>query len=363
MIENIKIDKSDWTSVAFGDVVKEPKESVKDAKVAGIEYVVGLEHIDAENIHLTRFASIDESTTFTKKFAPGDVLFGRRRAYLKKAAKATFEGICSGDITVFRVKDDRLSPELLPFIVQNDKFFDYAIEHSAGGLSPRVKFKDLANYEFLLPPKEQQAELAELLWSMDEVIEKELTVLENTNILLESIYKKFRENNDGWNKHKIKELMKFNYGKALKESDRIDGKYPVVSSSGIQGTHNIYIYEGPGIVVGRKGNVGEVTWVDKNFWAIDTAYYISINEKYTDIPLKFFYYLLKSANLKKHSISTAVPGLNRDDAILTNVFLPSKNEIEEFLQYFETVSNQILNIEGKIDASKSLQKSLINQIF
>ena len=130
-----------------------------------------MEHIESENIHLRNSSGIEESTTFTKKFAPGDVLFGRRRAYLKKAAQASFGGICSGDITVLRAKKGLL-PELLPFIVNNDKFFDHAIKHSAGGLSPRVKFKDLANYEFLLPPKDQQAQLAELLWAMDEVIER-----------------------------------------------------------------------------------------------------------------------------------------------------------------------------------------------
>ena len=139
--------------------------------------MVGLEHIESENIHLRKSETLEESTTFTKKFAIGDVLFGRRRAYLRKASLASFRWICSGDITVFRAKEN-LMPELLPFVVNNEKFFDYAIKHSAGGLSPRVKFKDLANYEFLLPPKDQQAQLAKLLWAMDEVIEKEKEVLE-----------------------------------------------------------------------------------------------------------------------------------------------------------------------------------------
>lgn len=169
LLKDLSIDKSTWEQVRFGDIVAEPKESIKDVVAAGIKHVVGLEHIDSENIHLRRSASIDESTTFTKKFSAGDVLFGRRRAYLKKAAQASFDGICSGDITVMRVKDGLL-PELLPFVVQNEKFFDHAIKHSAGGLSPRAKFKDLANYEFLLPPKEQQTQLAELLWAMDEVV-------------------------------------------------------------------------------------------------------------------------------------------------------------------------------------------------
>jgi len=168
-IENFSINKSNWKKVKFGDVVFEPKESVKDPVAEGIQHVIGLEHIDSEDIHLRRSASIEESTTFTKKFSKADVLFGRRRAYLKKAAKADFEGICSGDITVMRAKDGLL-PALLPFLVNNDKFFDYAVMHSAGGLSPRVKFKDLANYEFLLPPKDKQAELAELFGAADKFL-------------------------------------------------------------------------------------------------------------------------------------------------------------------------------------------------
>jgi type I restriction enzyme S subunit len=182
--EKLAIDKTGWTPVKFGDVVFEPKESSKDPISDGIEHVVGLEHIESGNIHLRKSETLEESTTFTKKFAIGDVLFGRRRAYLRKASQASFSGICSGDITVFRAKDN-LMPDLLPFIVNNERFFDYAIKHSAGGLSPRVKFKDLANYEFLLPPKDQQAQLAKILWAMDEVIEREKEVLMNLQIALD----------------------------------------------------------------------------------------------------------------------------------------------------------------------------------
>lgn len=181
-IKNFSIDKSGWKKVKFGDVVFEPKDSVKDPVAEGIEHVVGLEHIESENIHLRRSASIEGSTTFTKKFSQGDVLFGRRRAYLKKAAKASFEGICSGDITVMRAKEEVLLPALLPFIINNDQFFDYSITHSAGGLSPRVKFKDLKNYEFNLPTKNIQMKLAELFWSMDSLIRSKGDQIESIDI-------------------------------------------------------------------------------------------------------------------------------------------------------------------------------------
>lgn len=172
LIKSFSIDKSDWVTVKFGDLAYEPKESVKDPVAEGIEHVVGLEHIDSEDIHLRHSASIEESTTFTKRFRKGDILFGRRRAYLKKAAKAEFDGICSGDITVMRANEELLLPELLPFIVNNDKFFDYAIEHSAGGLSPRVKFKDLANYEVYLPTRSQQVKLCRLFNASDELLQQ-----------------------------------------------------------------------------------------------------------------------------------------------------------------------------------------------
>jgi hypothetical protein len=181
-IKNFTIDKSEWKKTKFGEVVLEPKESVKNAVAEGVDHVVGLEHIDSEDIHLRRSASIDEGTTFTKKFSKGDVLFGRRRAYLKKAAKAEIEGICSGDITVMRAKEGLL-PNLLPYIVNNNRFFDYAITHSAGGLSPRVKFKDLKNYEITIPSITNQKEFVQLLESLDNVIEKEKVLLKSANTL------------------------------------------------------------------------------------------------------------------------------------------------------------------------------------
>ena len=132
--------------------------------------VVGLEHLTPGEIRLSDW-DVGGDNTFSKAFFAGDVLFGRRRAYLKKAAQATVDGLCSGDITVIQARPDRVSPDLLPFIIQNDAFFEFAVENSAGSLSPRVKWEHLANYEFNLPPLEEQRELAKLLWAAYELKE------------------------------------------------------------------------------------------------------------------------------------------------------------------------------------------------
>ena len=158
-----------WTRVAFGDVVRLSKARVADPEVAGIERVVGLEHIDPGDLRIRRWGDVADGTTFSTLFKSGQVLFGKRRAYQRKVAVADFEGVRSGDIYVLEPANDRLMPELLPFLCQTDAFFDHAVATSAGSLSPRTNWTSLASFEFLLPPIQEQARLLEAVLASDEV--------------------------------------------------------------------------------------------------------------------------------------------------------------------------------------------------
>lgn len=175
---NAKSLKPGWRVVKFGDVVKNSNLTERDPHEAGIDRVVGLEHIDPGNLHIKRWNSAAEGTSFTRKFVPGQTLFGKRRAYQRKVAFAEFEGICSGDILTFESKDPKtLLPELLPFICQSDRFFDHALGTSAGSLSPRTSWKALASFEFPLPPIDEQKRMAEILWAADDAVEQNEEVM------------------------------------------------------------------------------------------------------------------------------------------------------------------------------------------
>jgi len=156
--------KPGWRRVKFGEVVRLNKETCKDPEAAGINRVIGLEHLEPGDLRVRSWADVADGTTFSNRVRPGQVLFGKRRAYQRKVAVADFEAICSGDIYVFESADpSRLIPELLPFICQTESFYDYAIGTSAGSLSPRTNWKSLAEYEFALPPLSDQREIASLL--------------------------------------------------------------------------------------------------------------------------------------------------------------------------------------------------------
>lgn len=159
-----------WRWVGFGDVVRQVKETTKDPKSDGLTRVVGLDHLDTESLPLHRWNELDElpdGTSFTRVFCAGQVLFGKRRAYQRKVAVPEFDGVCSGDILVFEPSSQELLPEFLPYVVQSDDFFAKALNTSSGSLSPRTRWKDLASYEFLLPPGSVQAQVANVLRTLD----------------------------------------------------------------------------------------------------------------------------------------------------------------------------------------------------
>jgi len=131
-------------------------ERCTDPTAAGIDRYVGLEHLQPGDLRIRAWGNVADGVTFTNRFRPGQVLFGKRRAYQRKVAVAEFDGICSSDIYVFEPMDDLLLPDLLPFICQSDGFFGHALKTSAGSLSPRTNWKSLADYEFDLPPLEEQ---------------------------------------------------------------------------------------------------------------------------------------------------------------------------------------------------------------
>ncbi|WP_081210513.1 restriction endonuclease subunit S [Salegentibacter sediminis] len=393
--QELKLDKSSWQKVRFGDVVKEPKESVKNPVASGIQHVIGLEHIEPEDIHLRNHATLEESTTFTKAFKKGDVLFGRRRAYLKKAALAPFSGICSGDITVFRAKENLL-PEILPFIVNNDKFFDYAVKHSAGGLSPRVKFKDLAKYEFLFPPKDQQAQLAELLWAMDEVIEK------NNNLLKKSIgskksffndvlYQKDEKVNSFFkSKYPVvklgKLLEKIQYGISESLSEEKVG-VPILRMNNLQGgTLDVtdlkyyspvneelkdFMLKKGDILFNRTNSfdlVGKVSIFREEKDYSFASYLIRLKVDNTQLDSEFLNFFLNSAVGLSKIRKYRTPGVNQSNInaqSLKKINLPyppleTQKKLMQKIRSFEIAED---NLNEAINSAKALQKSLINQIF
>lgn len=179
------LDKDKWNQLKFSNIADCIERHDKNPLSSNLSKFIGLEHIESSNLKIKETGNIEDGTTFSKTFQKGDVLFGKRRAYLRKVAVADFDGICSGDILVFRPKKEKILPDLLPLYVMSDAFINYAISTSAGSLSPRTKWRDLAQYQILLPPIDKQEQIADLFHTIDNTVNQ----LENQKIILKKLCK------------------------------------------------------------------------------------------------------------------------------------------------------------------------------
>ena len=161
---------------------------------------------------------------------------------------------------------------------------------------------------------------------------------------------------EGWERVPLGDRVTLNYGKALKAEDRSDGQCPVFGSSGIVGFHDKALAQAPGIVVGRKGNVGSVYWCPKDYWPIDTVYFID-----AETSNLWLYYALQLM----HFISTdvAVPGLNRDFAYSRPLLVPEARIVREFLDAAVPMHGQIAKIDEMNDKLRAARDLLLPRLM
>ncbi|MBL1215786.1 MAG: hypothetical protein HND52_20630 [Ignavibacteriae bacterium] len=168
-----------------------------------------------------------------------------------------------------------------------------------------------------------------------------------------------------WPLVKLGDICEFIYGKGLPKRLRVEaGVYPVYGSNGVVGHHDKYIVEKPCLIVGRKGAAGAIHLSNKDCWPIDTTYFIKPNEKYS---LKFLFYLLKNLRLNSLDKSTAIPGLNRNDAYSLQIPLPPIKEqhriVEKIEELFSELDNGIENLKKAKDQIKTYRQAVLKYAF
>ena len=314
------------SKVRLAEVASERRETYKGSKT-GFP-IVGLEHLTPEEVTLSEW-SFDNENTFTKLFRKNDVLFGRRRAYLKKAAVAPFDGICSGDITVIHAKEEHLLPELLPFIIQNDALFDFAVGKSAGSLSPRVKWEHLQNFEFDLPDMGEQRRIADVLWAIDTTKKSYQRLIAATDDLVKSQFLGLfggLTSDSSWPKTTIGEMGENldNMRIPITSGSRVAGPYPYYGASGIVDYVADYIFDEDILLISEDGAnlVARVTPIafssSGKVWVNNHAHVMRFRNIATQIYVETY---LNSISIMDYITGTAQPKLNQEK--LNSIPIPS----------------------------------------
>lgn len=402
-VEELQLDKSKWKLTKFGDVAIQQKGRVDRENTELTRYIQG-GHMNSEDLHIRNWGNLTDEylgPAFIRKFEKGDILYGSRRTYLRKVAIADFNGITSNTTFVVKANEGKIDKRLLAFIMMSEGFTENSIKNSKGSVNPYINWKDIAKYQFLLPPKGQQVKLAELLWGMDEVIENENLVSQNLEAILNSSIeneihgisikgKVIREILEEFSKKeklitliKLGDLLK---GKGIPKAAVKEEGFPCVRYGELYTKHyriirkfNSFISEedkSKSFLLKKNdilfaGSGETITEIGKSAAFVDDveAYVGSDTLLFRPYEMDGYYlgYLMNSEfvrqQLNKYGKGATVMHIYNSD--LAKVKVPDIDiEKQKVIgEKLEKISKNIFKLKSKISSSKALQKSLINQMF
>ncbi|MCU5101270.1 restriction endonuclease subunit S [Bacillus cereus] len=264
------------------------------------------------------------------------------------------EAMISQAYTGFEVIDeDKLLPEYLMMWFRRNEFDRYARFMSHGSAREVFDWEEMCNTTLPIPSITKQKKIVEEYNALATRIKLKDRFIQKLEETAEAIYKHWfidfefpNENGKpyksnggemvdseigeipkGWKTGCLFDLIELQRGFDLPTQDRKEGVYPIYASTGITEKHDEYKVKGPGIVTGRSGSLGQVFYVDEDFWPLNTTLWVKKFKNATPI---FSLYVLKSINIMDYNSGSAVPTLNRNHIHMHQLIVPQMKIIERF---------------------------------
>ncbi len=295
-----------------------------------------------------------------------------------------------------RIDKQKVDPLFAFYWLSSKEMVKYIQQRNTGSSVPLINLSVLRSLPIPLPPLPEQRAIAHILGTLDDKIELNRRMNEKLEAMARAIFKSWfmdfdpvrakAEGRDtglpeeitdlfpdsfeetelgevpkGWKVKTLGDLLELAYGKALKEEIRRPGKIPVFGSNGQIGWHDEKLANGPGIIVGRKGNPGIITWAPTDFFAIDTTFYVVPKAECQN--LYFLYYMLKTHDLGSLGADSAVPGLNRNLAYMNKQIIPQRTVLEIFNSIVQPLFQSIHETENESSTITQMRDTLLPKLI
>ena len=387
---------NEWRDVPFADLLVEPVRNGiykrKEFHGRGIKVVNMGELFANPRLHDVYMRRVELSESERHRFSvqARDLLFARRSLVAEGAGKCSVV-LEINELTAFESSIIRARPDP----TKTDSLFLYYYFNSPIGLHALDSIRrqvavagitgtDLSQLSVRVPPLPEQRVIAHVLGTLDDKIELNRRMNETLEAVAQALFKSWfvdfepvrakmegrwrrgeslpglpaehydlfpdrlvdselGEIPEGWGVKELGELVDLAYGKALRATERKGGPIPVYGSNGQIGWHDEGMVAGPGIVVGRKGNPGVVTWAHSDFVPIDTTFYVIPRDDNGGLPFLFF--ALTNQDLPSVSADSAVPGLNRNLAYMNKQLIPGNHVVDAFNDYASAIFSRRRHLE------------------
>ena len=292
------------------------------------------------------------------------------------------EGVINQALLRVRIDYEQMSDNFFRILFESPIIQRQILQNSTGTAMSNVKgVKELKAISVPVPPLAEQERIVEIL---EEQLSRLDAALESVRVVREKAAQ-FRRSllhaaftgaltghdptpgalPDGWEFYSLGELVKTSYGKGLEKSLRLEsGPVPVVGSAGLMAYTQEPLVVGETIVVGRKGNIGEVQYFADGVWPIDTVYYFEVPPS---LKAKYFFFILKSKEMRRLDSSTSTPSLRREDMERVLIEIPPLAEQERIVEILEEQLSRLDAALASADViekrSAALRRSLLHAAF
>lgn len=331
--------------------------------------------------------------------APGDILLSHKGTVGKVAFvdRDAPQFVCSPQTTFWRSLDpNQLDGKYLYSFLRSPGFHaQLATRAGETDMAPYVSLTSQRGLSVVLPPITVQRAIANVLGTLDGKIELNQRMNDAMESMALALFKSWFVNFEpvraksegrdtglpswiadlfpnsfrnseigdiptGWRVVTLGEAIDLVYGKALKEENRRPGSVPVYGSNGQVGWHNEKLADGPGIIVGRKGNPGTIVWAPTDFFAIDTTFYVVPRTAAAD--LYFLYYALREHDLASLGADSAVPGLNRNMAYMSRQLIPPAPIQSAFTRQVKALFERSFECKKQSSAIAAIRDALLPKL-
>lgn len=250
-------------------------------------------------------------------------------------------------VGIVRVKPELAEPEYIYQCLARDEIENIYFNLAMGAGQPNLSPKDIGNLSIPLPPFPIQQKIAAILSRYDDLIENNLKQIKLLEEMAQITYQEWfvrlkfpnHENTPidektglpvGWHFGKFSDLIELQRGFDLPVQDREEGLIPVIASTGVIGFHSSYKVKAPGVVTGRSGTIGQVMFVDSDFWPLNTTLWVKTYKSCKPIFVKHF---LEDFNLESLCGGSAVPSLDRKSVHIQKIVIPPVELMKDFEVY------------------------------
>ena len=331
--------------------------------------LVAPDHIESDTGRLLERRTASEQGAISGKyvFVPGDIVYSKIRPYLRKAIYADFQGLCSADMYPLTPAKD-VSAAFIFAVLLGHHFSTFAGNMSARSGIPKINREELRQYVLALPHLPEQCAIAGALGDVDALLNELKKLIAKKRDLKQAAMQQLLTGqtrlsgfSGEWETKSVGDVAPLQRGFDLPTPQIKQGCHPVVYSNGVLNYHAKFMVKGPGVVTGRSGTIGNVHFIEQDFWPHNTTLWVTSFRGNTP---KFIFYLLTTINLERFSTGSGVPTLNRNDVHAFEVRIPATFEEQTAIaSVLSDMDTEIAALEQRLAKTRALKQGMMQELL